>query len=183
MSRVPSVWVAAIALAAGLTCSPGKELRAQDATESEIARTLLASLQAESFERNREICGKIGLTRDGTFVVSRPHVGGRNGCWPRRPGGARQVTASYHTHGGFDPGTDSELPSPQDVYSDMHSGTNGYVATPGGRFWYIDGTSGSVYQLCAPGCLPSDPRFMPGLFGEIRAFYTLEQLEQRLAGF
>ena len=65
----------------------------------------------------------------------------------------------------------------------MNSGTNGYVATPGGRFWYIDGTSGSVYQLCAPGCLPRDPGFVAGLFGDIRAFYTLEQLEQRLAGF
>jgi hypothetical protein len=75
------------------------------------------------------------------------------------------------------------VPSPEDVYSDSDEGLNGYVATPGGRFWFVDGRNETVSLICGIGCLPSDPEFVPGLWGQIRSFYTIEDLEWRQEGF
>lgn len=156
---------------------------AQDRSEVAFARKVLSSVQGKSFASNREFCGTIGATEDGRLVASHPRRGGRDGCRPRDPVGAWEVFASYHTHAGFDEGADSELPSVSDVLSDMDEGLDGYLATPGGRFWFIDGQSGTVRQICGVGCLPSDPDFVPGLWGVIRKRYSLGQLERRAARF
>lgn len=145
-----------------------------------FARAILAQLQPLSIANNREFCGTIGIQADGTLVASKPHRGGRNGCRPRRARKVVRILASYHTHGAFSPNADSELPSPRDIITDMNAGTDGYVSTPGGRFWYIDGQEGWTRQICGLGCLPSDPRFQRYVWGVIKPFYTLQDLDQRL---
>lgn len=172
--------IAALALLAGLASGAA---HGQDRSEMAFARQILSGLQAQSFASNREYCGTIGLTEEGRLVASHPRRGGRDGCRPRDPLGAWDVIASYHTHAGFDRDADSELPSVSDVLSDMDEGLDGYLATPGGRFWFIDGQTGTVRQICGPGCLPADPGFEPGLWGPIRKRYTLGQLERRADQF
>ncbi|KMW58716.1 hypothetical protein AIOL_003695 [Candidatus Rhodobacter oscarellae] len=71
------------------------------------------------------------------------------------------------------------MPSVSDVLADMEEGLDGYLSTPGGRFWFIDGQTGVSRQLCGLGCLPQDPDFAPGLHGTISKRYTLGQLEAR----
>lgn len=153
---------------------------AQSAAETEFAREILSQLQERSFAENREYCGTIGISGDGRFVASRARRGGRNGCLPPSPRGVKEVIASFHTHAAFDPDADSELPSPRDIYSDAREGTDGYIATPGGRFWYVDGENLTASLICGIGCLQVDPAFVPGMWGPIRTFYTVEELEQRL---
>jgi hypothetical protein len=50
---------------------------------------------------------------------------------------------------------------------DADEGIDGYVATPGGRLWYIDTVDMVASQLCGIGCLPRDPKFVAGQNGEI----------------
>ena len=156
---------------------------AEDPYQRAFAKSVLSQLQAISFETNREYCGTIGVMPDGKLVASRAHRGRRDGCRPSDPFGVERIVASYHTHAGFDEGADSELPSIADVRGDMFERLNGYLSTPGGRFWFIDGKTGTAYQVCGVGCLPSDPRFVPGIWGPIRTRYTLKELERRQAGF
>lgn len=157
--------------------------RAADPEQVEFARAILARINAASIADDREYCGTIGLSRDGTLISSTARRGWRNLCRPRRPRGAASILASFHTHAAFAVNADSELPSPQDVHTDMAAGTDGYLATPGGRMWFIDGTNGTVFQICGPGCLPSDPNYQAEVFGPILTFYTLAQLEARIAGY
>lgn len=144
-----------------------------------FAKSVLAQLQPLSIAQNREYCGTIGIQSDGTLVASKPHRGGRNGCRPRRARKVDRILASYHTHGAFSPNADSELPSVRDVLSDMNADTDGYVSTPGGRFWYVNGRDGWIQQLCPLGCLPADPAFERYVWGVIQPFYTLQALKAR----
>ena len=52
-------------------------------------------------------------------------------------------------------------------------------ATPGGRFWFVDGQTGVSRQICSLGCLPQDPDFVPGVFGPVAQRYTLADLDRR----
>jgi len=61
----------------------------------------------------------------------------------------------------------------------MEDGVDGYVATPGGRLWFIDGQSGRARQICGLGCLTQDPDFKPEIYGPIKQSYTLGEIEQR----
>lgn len=153
---------------------------AQDADVVNFARMVLADLQDRSFADNREYCGRIGVAEDGTLVASRPRRGRRDGCRPTQlPRGARPL-ASYHTHAAFDPAADSELPSPQDLDSDMSEGVDGFVATPGGRLWFNDSVLGETRLICGPYCLPTDPAFADGIWGFPEPRYSLDQLAARL---
>lgn len=155
---------------------------AQDAEMMGFAKRILAGVQHRSFAANREFCGTIAVTRRGRLIASRPRRGQRDGCTPRDPWGFAEVIASYHTHAGFDPQADSEVPSAEDLRSDMAEGIDGWVATPGGRLWFNDGRRGETRLVCGPGCLPSDPAFADAASGPIRNRYTLRQLVVREAG-
>ena len=61
----------------------------------------------------------------------------------------------------------------------MIEGQIGFVATPGGRLWMIDGERGVANLVCGLSCLPADQNFEPGVFGPIAKHYTLEQLFAR----
>lgn len=152
---------------------------AQSAAEVAFARQVLAGIQGNSFDANREYCGIIGLDADGRLVASRPRKGRTDSCKPRDPRDAVEFIASYHTHGGFDEWADSEVPSTDDVLADMEEGLDGYLATPGGRLWFIDGQQGIARQICGVGCMPSDPDFEPEVFGLVKQRYTLSDLDRR----
>jgi hypothetical protein len=174
----------AVALGLGLALGAGAPATAQNAAEVAVARSVLTQLQARSFAENREYCGYIGQLPDGSYSVTEVSRGGSHSCLSR---GSEdrfvRITASFHTHGGYDPTADSEVPSVDDVQGDMWEGINGYVATPGGRLWFIDGAAGVARQLCGVGCVGRDPSFVPGHAGRIAERYSLRDLQRREAGW
>ncbi len=99
-------------------------------TEAEAAGDALNYINPISIGQNREYGGHIVRSPDGTYSATMPIKGGPAGVnIGRVPAGG---TASYHTHGGFDPRYDNENFSPADLLGDMLDGINGYLATPGG---------------------------------------------------
>ncbi len=160
--------------------APASAVLAQNAQELAVARAVLTILQPQSFAENREYCGYIGRLSDGRYMATHPTRGWRYSCRSRGDESQfAEITASFHTHAAFDPRADSEVPSSDDVLGDMEEGVNGYVATPGGRLWYVDGTRGIVTQLCGLGCVGQDPDFIPRDAGPIAERYTLSDLRAR----
>lgn len=156
---------------------------AQSRAEQDLAKQTLRALQAESIRGNREFCGVIGEDASGRLIVSEANRGTRARCrYPNAPVGTNLV-ATYHTHGAFLKRFDNEVPSVLDVLADMSTGTNGYISTPGGRFWFVNGRTGEVRMLCGPKCLPWDPRYVPDLAGPVAGKYTLDQLRRRQTGY
>jgi hypothetical protein len=86
------------------------------------------------------------------------------------------IIASYHTHGAFEYDTPAEFPSLSDVEADAYEGINGYVSTPGGRLWYVNGVNLTVEQICGVGCMVQDPNFEAGLDGQIKKSYSIDEL-------
>lgn len=150
---------------------------AQDAAEVALARDVLTALQPLSFEKGREYCGYLGLTRQGELVASAAVPGDMASCTADLPDDIA-VIASYHTHGAFDEGYFNEMPSTTDVESDAAFLLNGYVATPGGRFWHIDGRTRIARQVCGGGCLPVAPGHYKEADGEVADVYTLQELRR-----
>ncbi|MEM7642430.1 MAG: DUF4329 domain-containing protein [Pseudomonadota bacterium] len=147
-----------------------------------VAAGTLAALQSNSFAENREFCGLIGRLPDGTFVASPARRGRMDSCTPRvarnwQP--EAEIVASYHTHGAFDPEADSEIPSIDDILSDSEEGIDGYISTPGGRLWFVDGDRVEARLICDIGCLPADPAFRPGLWGPVATRYDPASLRRR----
>jgi hypothetical protein len=166
------------AIAVLLAGAPGAV--AQEASEMAAARAILMELQPRSFAENREYCGYIGILPDGRHMATEVTRGRRDSCLSRGDESRfLEVTASFHTHAAFEWDADSEVPSVEDVLGDMEEGVDGYVATPGGRFWFIDGARGVARQICGLGCLGQDPDFVEGAAGPIAMQYTLEQLRAR----
>ncbi|SEN05795.1 protein of unknown function [Loktanella fryxellensis] len=166
--------LALIAIAAAPLFHPAM---AQDADEVALARDVLAALQPVSFDKRREYCGYLGLTRQGELVASAAVPGDMASCSADFPDDIA-VIASYHTHGAFDEGYFNEMPSTVDVESDAEFFLNGYVATPGGRLWHIDGRTRVARQICGSGCLPVAPGYRKEADGEIAETYTLDELRR-----
>lgn len=99
-------------------------------------------------------------------------------CYPLEPRGATPVVASYHTHGAFSLDNDNELPSGDDMVAD---GVYGWVATPGGRLWYVATAAMHTRQVCGRNCLPADARFHGGSDGIIAPRYGFSELMRKLA--
>lgn len=151
-------------------------LAAQDNAEVALAKATLAALQTTSFEANREYCGYIVIAANGEFMAT-PAVQGKIGeCFADDPPEDSVPVASYHTHGAFEYDTPAEFPSVGDLEADEAEGVDGYISTPGGRFWYVDGVDQIASQLCGIGCLPQDPNFEAGLDGELQISYTIDEL-------
>lgn len=166
-----------IALGAPVTWAWGAD--AQTAEELAFARGYLSALQKRSFRSGREYCGFFGYDRKGRMVAVKPRPGGAATCTAYWPHERIRVFASYHTHGVWDGYSDGEVPSVEDLESDMGDGIHGYVSTPGGRFWFIDGPLGVAWQICGSGCLPVDPGFVPDPGGSVPAMLTLDALKAR----
>lgn len=162
---------------AGLLCLLPTAGLAQDADLQRFARGVLGDLQAPSIRANREYCGLIGVSAEGQLVATRPRKGRRESCLPRDfPDLSVEVVASYHTHGAFaDIG--GEVPSPEDVLGDAEEGIDGFVSTPGGRFWFVDGARREVRLICGEGCLPRDARYDDTGLGNLPNRFTIEGLD------
>ena len=160
-----------------LMCGLAHPVAAQDEAELSLARTVLAELQALSFAKKREYCGYLGLTREGVLVATDAVPGDMASCAAEFPTDVA-VVASYHTHGTFDEGYYNEMPSTIDIDSDAAAYMNGFVATPGGRLWYIDGRARVTRQICGLGCLPVAPLFSKTAEGEVEEVYTYDDLRR-----
>lgn len=167
-------------LAVALVCLLGwgaLQAVAQTAEELALIKQVFADLQPRSFARNAEYCGYIGYDRDDTLVASDTTPGDTTGCTPDWPEGFDiEPVASFHTHGGYDPNSWSEIPSVDDMLADESEGVDGWVATPGGRLWFLDTTEMTARQMCGVGCLRQDPAFQRETRITIDEFYTLEEL-------
>ena len=151
---------------------------AEDAPSDEVAlvKEMFARIQPLSIEGNVEYCGEIGFDADGVLKISEPAKGQEASCLPPVDQSIVVVTASYHTHGGYSTDYFNEVPSVTDIEADEEEGIDGYVATPGGRLWYVDTTDMEVSQLCGLGCLFSDPDFIKGSDGIIEQSYVYDDL-------
>jgi hypothetical protein len=153
---------------------------AQTADEIALMRKLFAKLQPLSIRHDREYCGHIGYDAAGSLMATEPFPGDASSCLPREPVALERVVASYHTHAAFSVDYYNEIPSQQDVEGDAEQGIDGYVATPGGRLWFVDGDTLTVRQICSVGCLPSDPDFILSDGGPVAKSYTMDTLLQKL---
>ncbi|MFZ3584902.1 DUF4329 domain-containing protein [Loktanella sp. DJP18] len=160
-----------------LTFGLAQPAAGQDAEELELAREVLTDLQAPSFMKKREYCGFLALTRQGELIATDPVAGDMASCAAVYPVDVA-VVASFHTHGNFDEGYFNEMPSTIDIESDSESFINGYVATPGGRFWYIDGRLKVTHQICGVGCLPVAPLFSKATDDAVAQAYTYDDLRR-----
>ena len=168
--------------ACGIDVRPASEVNeAVLQEEREAAFELLSSLQAVSFAKNREFCGALMRRPDGVLIRSEHFEGRLDGCTVSFfPEGA-ELVAIYHTHGADVPGFDNEVPSVLDLKSEMSFRIDGYVSTPGGRFWHTDGRRGIVTLVCGPGCLQQDPNYRRDAVSNnnIKRRYTLQDLIAR----
>lgn len=172
MHRFP---LACLVLALALALVPLAS-RAQSAEEIAFARDFLGRMQILTVVENREYCGWFGRDPQGRIRATRPNRGKYNSCMlPNEP--PLRIIASYHSHAAFDPDSINEIPSLQDLTTDIAMERNSFIATPGGRLWFSDHRAQKVRQICGVGCLPQDPAFRPGKFMKVRRSYSLADLE------
>ena len=149
-----------------------------DPSGAELAyiKVVLTDLQVRSFAQDREICGYLGLDREGRLTHTEPQLGTEASCrLPMVPPGFTLV-ASFHTHGTYSPYYASEWPTTQDVATDASDDIDGYISTPGGRLWHVDTDTLTVTQICGRGCLPQDPRYVAADDGPVRTRMTYADL-------
>lgn len=172
-SRIAPLLLAAL-LAFGAT--PAK---AQDPSETRFVLALMEAMNQLSVRFDREVCGFILRDTEGKYRSTKVSWGTPASCasLPLRPG--EEAVSSWHTHAAWALGYDGEVPSTTDVERDMSLGVNGWVATPGGRLWFIDGTTGHMHQVCGRGCLPVDPGFVPEEHGPVPDALSLNALYAR----
>jgi hypothetical protein len=151
------------------------------AAERKFAIKTLNQLQALSFRYDREYCGFIGRTAQGKFATGPISQGTLDTCLPIKPDYLYEVISSFHTHGAFSTVHWSEMPSLQDVQSDSAGGTNGWISTPGGRIWYVDGRARVARQVCGIGCVLKDPNFRPNVPGPVAQRYTVSELRRHFS--
>lgn len=164
-----------VALMVGAAADSGSP-EGPDPVHVELVKRRLIPLQTLSFATDREYCGYLLSDLDGKLSFTDMVRGGHDGCTPQRPLIGPAVIASVHTHGAYNPSVPAEFPTTLDMESDRREGVSGYVATPGGRLWYIDSRRMVTYQLCGAGCLPQDPNFQEGDDGVIGQSYEYRQL-------
>lgn len=121
----------------------GKGPVASDSRLEAAARAVLTDIQPTSIARNREYCGSIVQRANGSIYTTGPEPGDAFSCGisyiedlpSYRPGD--RLLADYHIHSAYSRDADSEVPSTTDLDNSRSEGVPGYVATPGGRFWFI----------------------------------------------
>ncbi|MEM0948263.1 MAG: DUF4329 domain-containing protein [Pseudomonadota bacterium] len=153
-----------------------------DTAFNEAAIAFMNDLQPRSIAENREYCGFLGRDASGEFRATAPVRGDAESCEIVGFPETFEVIASYHTHGGYDFDIDSEVPSSDDITSDVADQTFGYIATPGGRIWLVDWRNRSASQLCEIDCVHSDPDFVPGYADPIPRTVTLRDIRRRERG-
>ncbi|WP_210529165.1 DUF4329 domain-containing protein [Rubellimicrobium arenae] len=168
-----------VACVAAAILLPGAAL-AQSRDEVQFMINLFERLQPLSFAKHREYCGFVGFGSDGQLDATEPAPGNMDSCpldWPQ----GMDVIASYHTHGAFDFAYYNELPSDVDMLSDQSLQIDGWIATPGGRLWFVDWERMVTKQVCGVGCLPIAPNFYKSQAGDVAKAYTYDELVERLS--
>ena len=153
--------------------------QSQSREQTDYMIEIFQDLQPLSFGKRREYCGFLCYDSEGRLTATEPVLGTEASCpldWP----GDMDVIASYHTHGAFDFAYHNELPSDTDMLSDQSLGVDGWIATPGGRLWYVDSDRMVTKQACGVGCLPIAPNFYKSQAGDIAKKYTYAELVERL---
>lgn len=146
----------------------------------EFARVQLEDLQQQSFAQDVELCGIIFEETGGTLGATSPRLGDEASCGINffdEPG--MRPVASFHTHAAQNDSYDSEVPSVFDLVSDAAAGMDGYVATPGGRFWHVDAQAPVARLICDAGCLSQDQAYQPCPASEPNPTYSLDELRFR----
>jgi uncharacterized protein DUF4329 len=149
----------------------------QSPTEIAFVSGLLNEIQPASIADDREYCGLIGVDANGTLTATSPRRGRVSSCLPPAPITVGfTVIASYHTHGSSSLEYLTEIPSFDDMRTDIEDDTDGYIATPGGRMWYVDARRRVARQICGLNCLVPDPNHREDPNFPVRKTYTLDQL-------
>jgi len=144
-----------------------------------LAGRTLNALQKNSIKGRREYCGFIGRVAGKGLVATRARPGTQASCtMPRMPASFKPI-ASYHTHGAFDLGYDNEMPSYQDLRGDIDVGIDGFISTPGGRFWFSDKQGKEVRLICGARCLITDPSYSEERHDPVGEAYSLKDLARR----
>jgi hypothetical protein len=173
--------VALILLATLMLAQPVAAQSRSDLTEDldRFAAGFLDGLQPRSIRESVEYCGLFIRDSAGRFAATTPRRGRAGSCQPEAGPAGAEVMASYHTHGAYHRRADTEVPSWDDLNSDIQEKIDGYIATPGGRLWLNDAALNKSILLCGEGCVAADPAyrscpaFLPG------EEYTLEELKAR----
>ena len=160
--------------------SPGYEPQSSLDEIIRYTRATLEDLQERSITQNQEFCGVVYEDEEGTLHTSRIYDGTRAACafdWGLPLG--NNVVASFHTHGGYDIDFDSEMPSIEDLASDIDARIYGFISTPGGRLWQTDWKRETATQICGEGCLRQDPRYAGTQKERLALSYTFDDLQTR----
>ena len=146
--------------ATGDGTSERREATVSQAEVQAFAKAELNKLQTRSFEEGAEFCAMVFENYSGELDISRTLKGSNHSCaslYVIEPG--MLPLAGLHTHGEFDTAYVGETPSAQDVMVSASERVDGYVSTPGGRFWKIDWRSETAELICGERCLEQDPDF------------------------
>lgn len=163
--------------------SPAYERIASSDTLNRYAKATLRDVQTRSIANNKEYCGVIFEDPQGNLSTSKIYEGDHEACefdWGVPLG--NHVVASFHTHAGYDPQYDSELPSMIDMGNDIDARIDGFIATPAGRIWHIDWKSETASQLCGVNCIGSDPDYTPDHQLPVKKRYSVDELDTELNG-
>lgn len=144
------VGVAAVAAASSSGSKEADQL-GRFRTQRDAAFDVLNGINPTSVRENREHGGWVFANPDGSYASTAPVAGEAasvqlpdlNVVIPL----GSQVSASYHTHGGFDPRYDNENFSQTDLRLDRELGVDGYLATPGGQFKWHEVSTNKVHLL------------------------------------
>ncbi len=153
--------------------------QAQEQDEIEFVIEFFNELQPLSIAQNREYCGYFGLDENDNIVATKPTRGEEDSCYADDPPEDLFIFASYHTHGSFSVDADSELPSLEDLQADIAEGVDGYIATPGGRIWFLDNIEEKAILICGRNCTISDDRYDDDAYPPVQNEYDLKGLEYR----
>jgi len=125
-----------------------------------FAKTTLNGLQKRSFAQGREYCGLVFEDGEGNLSTSKIYAGTNSECgFSWQVPMDKYAIASFHTHAGFDTRYDGEAPSLTDLETDFGDRIDGFISTPGGRFWHIDWDTEVATQVCGENCLKQDPKY------------------------
>ena len=117
--------------------------------QHEAARNVLNAINPTSVAQNLEYGGWVYRNSDRTFSATEPIKGTVDrvniGSPTNVPSG--YATASYHTHGAYDPKYDSENFSYMDITMNNNWEVDGYLGTPAGYYKYHHYLTGVISTL------------------------------------
>jgi len=147
---VHTALLAAGAVGIALVASSGSDStdsRLRYSTQNDAAYNVVNGINPTSVAQNREYGGWVYRNLDATFSAGEPKKGTVDkvnlGSPMDVPSGTT-TTASYHTHGAFDPIYDSEHFSAVDVTMNDTWGVDGYLGTPAGYLKYHHYVTGII---------------------------------------